>query len=109
MWYPCLFPASTDSEEQVFRRIEKQLPLLTTIDLQYVSPKLLQSENLELAIPGTYRSGKPVIRIARCVPKLSVIASKQRPRRLAIIGSDTKEYQFCLKGEYLFGSLCNGI
>jgi FKBP12-rapamycin complex-associated protein len=89
----------TDPGVKVFRRIEKQLPLLTTIDLQYVSPKLLQSENLELAVPGTYRSGKPVVRIARFVPKLSVIASKQRPRRLAIIGSDTKEYQFCLKGE----------
>lgn len=37
---------------QVFRRIEKQLPQLTTIDLQYVSPKLLQAENLELAVPG---------------------------------------------------------
>lgn len=82
----------------VFRRIEKQLPLLTTIDLQYVSPRLLSAENLELVVPGTYKSGKPMIRITRFVPKLSVIASKQRPRRLAIMGSDGKEYQFLLKG-----------
>lgn len=84
----------------VFRRIEKQLPLLTTIDLQYASPKLLQAENLDLAVPGTYKSGKPVVKITRFVSKLSVIASKQRPRRLAIMGSDGKEYQFLLKGEY---------
>lgn len=83
----------------VFRRIEKQLPLLTTIDLQYASPKLLQAENLELAVPGTYKSGKPIVNITRFVSKLSVIASKQRPRRLAIMGSDGKEYQFLLKGE----------
>jgi serine/threonine-protein kinase mTOR len=84
----------------VFRRIEKQLPLLTTIDLQYASPKLLQAENLELAVPGTYKSGKPIVKITRFVSKLSVIASKQRPRRLAIMGSDAKEYQFLLKGKF---------
>ncbi|KAG8807009.1 phosphatidylinositol kinase- protein kinase tor1, partial [Serendipita sp. 400] len=82
----------------VFRRIEKQLPLLTTIDLQYVSPNLLRAEDLELAVPGTYKGGKSIVRIARFVPKLSVIASKQRPRRLAINGNDGKEYQYCLKG-----------
>lgn len=85
----------------VFRRIEKQLPLLTTIDLQYASPKLLQAENLELAVPGTYKSGKPIVKITRFVSKLSVIASKQRPRRLAIMGSDGKEYQFLLKGKFI--------
>jgi hypothetical protein len=84
---------------KVFRRIEKQLPHLQTIELQYASPKLLAAEKLELAVPGTYRSGKPIIKIARFVHKLQVIASKQRPRRLAINGSDGKEYQYLLKGE----------
>jgi phosphatidylinositol kinase/protein kinase (PI-3 family) len=32
------------------------------------------------------------------VPSLKVIESKQRPRKLAIIGSDGKEYTFLLKG-----------
>jgi hypothetical protein len=59
---------------------------------------LLHAENLELAVPGTYRSGNPVIPIAKFGPKLSVIASKQRPRRLSVIGGDGKEYQYCLKG-----------
>lgn len=36
----------------VFRKIEKQLPQLTTLDLQYVSPELLKARNLELAVPG---------------------------------------------------------
>jgi hypothetical protein len=40
----------------VFRRINKQLPTLTTLGLQYVSPKLLEARNLELAVPGTYFS-----------------------------------------------------
>ena len=41
----------------VFKRIEKSLPQLTTLDLQYVSPELLKARNLELAVPGTYVVG----------------------------------------------------
>ena len=37
---------------QVFKKVEKQLPMLTTLDLQYVSPELLKVRNLELAVPG---------------------------------------------------------
>ncbi len=36
----------------VFRRINKQLPQLTTLELQYVSPNLLHANNLQLAVPG---------------------------------------------------------
>ncbi|KAJ3037894.1 phosphatidylinositol kinase- protein kinase tor1 [Rhizophlyctis rosea] len=82
----------------VFRRINKQLPQLTTLELQYVSPKLLAARDLDLAVPGTYRSGESVIKIASFVPTLSVMTSKQRPRRLTIKGSDGKEYQYLLKG-----------
>ncbi|KAF4581337.1 phosphatidylinositol kinase- protein kinase tor1 [Pleurotus pulmonarius] len=82
----------------VFKKIEKQLPQLTSIDLQYVSPALLKSRNLELAVPGTYQSGRPVVKIVSFAPKLGVIASKQRPRKLSLIGSDGKEYNYLLKG-----------
>ncbi|KAK9463121.1 armadillo-type protein [Lipomyces oligophaga] len=82
----------------VFRRISRQLPQLNTLDLQYVSPNLLECHDLELAIPGTYQSGKAIIRIMRIDPTLTVITSKQRPRKLIIYGSDGKEYQFVLKG-----------
>jgi phosphatidylinositol kinase/protein kinase (PI-3 family) len=37
---------------QVFQKIEKQLPQLTALDLQYVSPELLNVRNLDLAVPG---------------------------------------------------------
>jgi len=82
----------------VFRKINKQLPQLTTLEFQYVSPKLLQANNLELAVPGTYKSGEPVVMIANFVPTVNVITSKQRPRKLTIKGSDGKDYQFLLKG-----------
>ncbi|XP_043711300.1 serine/threonine-protein kinase TOR [Telopea speciosissima] len=82
----------------VFRRIDKQLPSLTTLDLQSVSPELLNCRNLELAVPGTYRAGSPVVTIASFAAQLVVITSKQRPRKLTIHGSDAEDYAFLLKG-----------
>lgn len=47
----------------VFKRITKQLPQMTTLELSYVSPRLMISRDLELAVPGTYEPNKPLIRI----------------------------------------------
>ncbi|CAK9144986.1 unnamed protein product [Ilex paraguariensis] len=82
----------------VFRRIDKQLQTLTTLDLQSVSPELLECCNLELAVPGTYRAESPVVTIASFAPQLIVITSKQRPRKLTIRGSDGEDHAFLLKG-----------
>uniref|UniRef100_H3BAC3 non-specific serine/threonine protein kinase n=1 Tax=Latimeria chalumnae TaxID=7897 RepID=H3BAC3_LATCH len=82
----------------VFRRISKQLPQLTSLELQYVSPKLLKCRDLELAVPGTYDPNQPIIRIQSIAPSLQVITSKQRPRKLTIMGSNGHEFMFLLKG-----------
>ncbi|XP_034226738.1 serine/threonine-protein kinase TOR isoform X3 [Prunus dulcis] len=82
----------------VFRRIDKQLQSLTTLDLESVSPELLECRNLELAVPGTYRAESPVVTIASFARQLVVITSKQRPRKLTIHGSDGEDYAFLLKG-----------
>jgi FKBP12-rapamycin complex-associated protein len=82
----------------VFRRINKQLHHMIKLELQFVSPKLLESNCLELAVPGTYRTGSEIVRIASFARQLKVITSKQRPRKLKIYGSDGNEYQFLLKG-----------
>ncbi len=82
----------------VFRRINKQLPQLTELELQFVSPRLLAARDLELAVPGTYRAGHAIVRIAGLVPSLRVIESKQRPRKLTMRGSNGVEYSFLLKG-----------
>ncbi|KIM49486.1 hypothetical protein M413DRAFT_21701 [Hebeloma cylindrosporum] len=82
----------------VFKKVEKQLPQLTTLDLQYVSPSLLKARTLDLAVPGTYQSGRPIIRIASFATKLTVIVSKQRPRKMSLKGDDGRDYQYLLKG-----------
>ncbi|KAI8680998.1 Non-specific serine/threonine protein kinase [Fusarium keratoplasticum] len=103
---------------QVFRRISRQLPQVTTLELTYCSPKLLNAKNLDLAVPGTYKSGQPIVRIMSFETTFSVINSKQRPRKLNINGSDGKSSSFLLKGHedirqdervmQLFG-LCNTL
>lgn len=56
----------------VFRRISRQLPQLTSLELQYVSPKLLACKDLELAVPGSYTPGQDIIRIANIHQNLQV-------------------------------------
>lgn len=63
---------------------------LTSLELQYVSPKLLMCRDLELAVPGTYEPHKPVIHIRHVHASLNVITSKQRPRKLFITGKVIK-------------------
>ncbi|WJX59954.1 non-specific serine/threonine protein kinase [Trifolium repens] len=82
----------------IFRKIDKQLQSLNTLDLETVSPELLECRNLELAVPGTYRADAPVVTIASFARQLVVIPSKQRPRKLTIHGSDGDDYAFLLKG-----------
>jgi FKBP12-rapamycin complex-associated protein len=103
---------------QVFRRISRQLPQVTSLELTYCSPKLLNAKDLDLAVPGTYKSGQPIVRIMSFDPTFSVINSKQRPRKLNVNGSDGASYAFLLKGHedirqdervmQLFG-LCNTL
>ena len=85
----------------VFRNINKNLANLNYLELQYVSPNLQNCDNLDLSVPGTYsqRNGQSeTISIDRFIPTLKVMESKQRPRRLAMIGSNGVEYTFLLKG-----------
>lgn len=71
---------------------------MTQLSLESVSPQLLQCRELELAIPGTYASGAATVRIRSISTRVEVIASKQRPRKLAMQGSDGQTYKFLLKG-----------
>lgn len=48
---------------------------------------------------GTYEAETDeVVKIRSFALSLSVITSKQRPRKLSVFGSDGKEYTFLLKG-----------
>lgn len=82
----------------VFRRINKQLPGLTTLVLNQCSPALFNARNLELGVPGSYRVDGSYVKIQRFITDVHVITSKQRPRKITIRGNDGKDYVFLLKG-----------
>jgi len=82
----------------VFRRINKQLPSLTKLDLDQCSPALSRAKNLELGVPGSYRVDGSYVKITSFNECVQVITSKQRPRKIILRGSDGKDYVFLLKG-----------
>lgn len=82
----------------VFRRINKQIPGLTTLELSQVSPALQNAHKLELGVPGTYRVDGSYVKIESFNPIVQVITSKQRPRKIVLRGNDGKDYVFLLKG-----------
>ena len=83
---------------QIYKKIIPKIENLKIVHLENVSPKLLQTKNCEISVPGLYKPKTPIIKISGFQPKLPVLTSKQHPRRLVIYGSDSKEYHFLLKG-----------
>ena len=68
-------------------------------ELHHVSRALTSAVNLKLAVPGTYRPHAHVVSITKFANTVEIIASKQRPRRMSMQGSDGITYEFLLKGK----------
>ncbi|GMT28496.1 hypothetical protein PFISCL1PPCAC_19793, partial [Pristionchus fissidentatus] len=82
----------------IFKRIAAQLKTMTSLDLNYISPILQKAKELELAVPGSFHPSSPPVTIYSFGSHLQVIASKQRPRKMSMRGSDGFDYSFLLKG-----------
>jgi FKBP12-rapamycin complex-associated protein len=73
------------------------------LDLKSISPALYKFRESEIEMPGIYQNGinegeGSIIKIASFSRYLTVLNSKQHPRKIVIYGSDGKEYPFLLKG-----------
>lgn len=82
----------------VFKRVKAQIANLKKVELLHVSPALVAANSLILAVPGTYVPFHETISIQSFSASVDVIASKQRPRKMSITGSNGEVYQFLLKG-----------
>jgi hypothetical protein len=83
----------------IYKQIDEQLKSGSILSMQYCSPRLWEAKNLALAIPDARpKEGKETVRIAAFDSKLTVIASKQRPKRIAFLGTDGAPHKFLLKG-----------
>jgi len=47
----------------VFKRISAKQKEVQFYELKNVAPKLLDSENLDIAVPGTFRSDRKIVKI----------------------------------------------
>ena len=109
--------------QSIYKRIGENYSKFQTISLQYISSKLFNFRDSNIVMPGCFHSYyykfyekelkndsdsksneynlktqfKPVI-IQKIEKYLYVVNSKQHPRKISMIGSDSKEYLFLLKG-----------
>ena len=60
----------------IFRKISSKQKEVQFYELRNVAPKLLQLENMEIAVPGTFKSNKPIVKITKFAQVLPVLASK---------------------------------
>ncbi|KAF7259839.1 hypothetical protein EG68_02702 [Paragonimus skrjabini miyazakii] len=83
----------------LYRRFTKQVNSMTTLELSVASPRLHEyRKDWELAVPGSYEPHRPLVRIAGIKNCLTLMTSKQHPRKLTVQGSDGHQYVFLLKG-----------
>ena len=83
----------------VYKSVRDKVPEMQSLELRNMAPKLLALKNLDIVVPGLYKSGgAKLVTIAGFNPVLSVLPSKQHPRKLTMQGSDGREYLFLLKG-----------
>ncbi|WVQ81656.1 hypothetical protein IAT38_003781 [Cryptococcus sp. DSM 104549] len=73
---------------KIHSKLAQELPTMNLLLLADVSPRLLAARDLQLAVPGTYQSGKPVVTIKSFHHTVVVLGSKQKPRKMSLTGSD---------------------
>ncbi|BFU19876.1 fkbp-rapamycin associated protein frap putative [Entamoeba histolytica] len=83
---------------RIYNRLNNTINKISRLELSLIAPRLSEAHDLDIAVPGTYKANSGIITIKSIYPILEVIPSKQRPRKLTIIGSNGKEYQYVLKG-----------
>lgn len=76
----------------------EDLKSIHVIQLSSISPQLCQKTHFSLAVAGTYRPGKPIVRIKYFVGQYNVYMTKQQPKDVVVMGEDGNYYQYLLKG-----------
>ena len=75
-----------------------ELKQIKMIQLSAISKELNDRTDFFIAVPGTYRPGKPVNHIKYFVGEFSVYQTKQQPKDVILKGEDGNFYQYLLKG-----------
>ena len=78
--------------------LEEKIKKIKFIKLSTLSEELDAKTHFKLAVPGTYKVGKPIVRIQYFVGQFSVYSSKQQPKDVILRGEDGNFYQYLVKG-----------
>lgn len=81
----------------MFKKIHHIVKDLNGVELQEVSPWLANLRNSSLIMPGTATTGNEAVTIESIGNRVPVMRTKQKPRRVDMIGSDGNTYHFLLK------------
>lgn len=81
----------------VFKRINTNIPQIVALELPSCSPYLSAAKDLSLSVPGTYSVTGPLVKISSFHSTVAIIRSKQRPRKIKILGDDGQVFSFLLK------------
>ena len=81
----------------VFHQMKTYINEIEKIPLEDASPTLANMKSTDIVVPGTFVYNEPLIHLTEVSPIMSVMKSKQRPRRMAMKGSDGVTYTFLLK------------
>ena len=84
--------------KEIYLVLKKDIEQTTFIDVPSVAPELAAVKDVNIAVPGTYKFGKPVTTISIVGRSMEVLRSKQHPKRLCLRGSNGNEYWYLLKG-----------
>ncbi|EAX97874.1 PIKK family atypical protein kinase [Trichomonas vaginalis G3] len=82
----------------LYNQLKNDIENTAFIDVPSLSPDLASVQDIDIAVPGTYFIGQPVITISLVGRSMEVLRSKQHPKRLCVKGSNGLEYWFLLKG-----------
>ena len=78
--------------------LSEDIKRIHTISLSSLSSQLGEKQHFKLAVPGTYKPGKDIIRIKYFVGQFTVYATKQQPKDVIVRGEDGNFYQYLVKG-----------
>jgi FKBP12-rapamycin complex-associated protein len=67
--------------------------------LEEASPELCSMKQSKVSLFGQYNPNSDPIYILSFKNQLSIIPSKQRPKKIVITGSNSKDYNYLLKGK----------
>lgn len=84
----------------VFKRINTSIPQIVALELPSCSPYLAAARDLSLSVPGTYSVTGQSVKIASFYSTVAIIRSKQRPRKIKIVGDNGQLFSFLLKVLY---------